>query len=541
MKLPKTFATASALALLTLIQSSQISYAVDYNWIATDTRFWTGNSTQRADYYGTPTPGTSGPTSADNLNLAATGTLSLQNSGATLAGGLNRAINNLTSGVNAASIGSGATNADAGFTTLTVHGNLNLTTANTSLTFFNSGATPVTSAGMSATVLGNISITQSAALYLGVIGGTGVSASTSNYLLGLTANSSEIGKGQIQVDGTLMLNRRTTVLQLGDVNIGETGLITLTGAGIGETFDGTFDKTVQLRSLQGTGTLENSIVNTAGGSTSSTATLQINTVGATDSTFAGILRNGSGTNALLNVELNGPGRQVLTGANTYTGTTVINSGTLVVGVNGSGSLGNTAVTVNNGGTLAGSGAIAGTVTVATGGTLSPGNSPGTQEMGGLSLQSGGNYNWQIHDALGIAGVTEGWDLISVDGTLDLTNLTDTARFQINVWSLASVGPDVNGDAINFSAASNYQWSIITADVISYNNAFEFSELFEINTGAINGTSGFSNITNGSWFVSISGDNQSVVLNYQAIPEPSTGVLLLVGIGLGMVRRYLRKS
>jgi autotransporter-associated beta strand protein len=63
------------------------------------------------------------------------------------------------------------------------------------------------------------------------------------------------------------------------------------------------------------------------------------------------------------------GTVTLSGANSYTGPTVINAGTLQV----DGSLSASAVTVNAG-TLAGVGTITGPVTL-TGGTLAPGDSP----------------------------------------------------------------------------------------------------------------------------------------------------------------------
>ncbi len=67
--------------------------------------------------------------------------------------------------------------------------------------------------------------------------------------------------------------------------------------------------------------------------------------------------------------LDGPGRLMLNGANTYTGPTVANNG--IVLINGSTAAGS-AVTVNSGGVLAGAGTIGGPVTVNPGGLVSPG-------------------------------------------------------------------------------------------------------------------------------------------------------------------------
>ena len=61
----------------------------------------------------------------------------------------------------------------------------------------------------------------------------------------------------------------------------------------------------------------------------------------------------------------------MSGVNTYSGTTTVSNGTLLV--DSPGSLPTNAVTVNSGGTLGGSGTINGPVTVASGGTISAGD------------------------------------------------------------------------------------------------------------------------------------------------------------------------
>ena len=73
----------------------------------------------------------------------------------------------------------------------------------------------------------------------------------------------------------------------------------------------------------------------------------------------------------------------LSAAGSYTGGTVINGGTLKVAANSA--TGTGAVTVNSGGTLAGTGTLGGAVTVNTGGTLDPGASVGTLTVPGLTL------------------------------------------------------------------------------------------------------------------------------------------------------------
>ena len=101
----------------------------------------------------------------------------------------------------------------------------------------------------------------------------------------------------------------------------------------------------------------------------------------------------------------------------------------------------------SGQTLQGIGTVSGAMTVASGATLSPGNSPGNLNTGALTFASGGNYNWQILNATGTAGTD--WDLITVGGTLNIT-ATSGSKFNLNLWSLSSIGPDVNGNVNGFN-------------------------------------------------------------------------------------------
>lgn len=75
-----------------------------------------------------------------------------------------------------------------------------------------------------------------------------------------------------------------------------------------------------------------------------------------------------GGNLRVGVGAGNVGTVVLAGNNTYTGNTTVNAGTLVI----NGANGNSAVTVNSTGTLAGTGTLGSTVTVLSGGALTPG-------------------------------------------------------------------------------------------------------------------------------------------------------------------------
>ena len=401
---------------LILVLVPRAALAANYTWINSGGGFWTGNTAAREASYGTPTPGSSGPLGTDNLAMTSASSLALQNSGATLSGGLNRAINTLSSTVAGANIASGATSADVGFTSLTVNGDITVSNSGNSLTFFNSTAAPTTAGAMTVSVAGNVTIAAGTSLYLGLIQDTGVPTGGNNYgsyLNGFTANSTEVGKGQVNVDGKLMLNRNTTAVTLGDVNVGAAGVVTLTGAGASDTaHSGTFNKTIQARSLTGSGIVENSIVVSGTGSASSTATLVLNTLATTDATFSGILRDGSGTDAVLNVTVSGSGQQRFTGDNTYSGTTLVSAGTLLIDGAQSGA---GLVTVESGGTLGGSGSIAGS----------------------LNLLAGADFVFSLTETLTVNGDTVSFggfgisNLIGLDSSVDLgtyTLINGTATF-----------------------------------------------------------------------------------------------------------------
>jgi autotransporter-associated beta strand protein len=242
---------------------------------------------------------------------------------------------------------------------------------------------------------------------------------------------------------------------------------------------------------------------------------------------SGPISNGNATSAA--VVKTGNGTVTLQGNHTYTGTTSISAGTFMV--NGQTAAGNH-FDVEQGGTLGGNGTILGTVAVA--GTISPGNSPGTLTTASETWLEDGHYNWQILDGNGTAGT--GYDTVAITGTLDLTGL-GTGGFAINMWSLSSIGPDVNGHANNFNAANTYAWTL--ASTTAGIAGFEASD-FIVNVAATNGTAGFTNSINGNFSVSVSGNN--LLLNYTPVPEPTTCLLLLSsGALLFLNRRRGRKA
>lgn len=316
-----------------------------------------------------------------------------------------------------------------------------------------------------------------------------------------TGGYATIKIGSATTAGTLVYTGPTAstnrVVDLG----GTTGGATLTGSGTGAlTFTSAF---------------------TASGGGAKTLTLDGT---ATGNTIQGAIVNSSSNKTSL--AKSGSGSWILSGTNTYTGTTRVDAGTLRV--DGSLAAGS-AVSVNSGGTLGGSGTINGTLAINSGGILAPGHSPGTLTAGTTTWNSGGTYQWEINDATGVAGTN--WDLLNVTGALNLA-ATSESPFTLALNSLTS--GNATGETGNFDDTTDYSFTFLTTGT----GITGFSaDKFQLDT------SGFQNPFSGSW--SVAQDGNALVLNYTAagggaIPEPSTYAALMGAAMLAFAWRRKRR-
>ncbi|MDD0974184.1 autotransporter-associated beta strand repeat-containing protein [Pseudomonas fontis] len=223
------------------------------------------------------------------------------------------------------------------------------------------------------------------------------------------------GLDELVVVGNNSFSGTLNILRGAVTTLGGTALGNLSSANINSAAALNLNGNTSIGSLTGTGTS-----NIALGSTLSLGGNNL------DNVFAGSL-NGDG--ALSKV---GTGVLELGGSSSLTGNNQVSAGTLKV----SGTLGGGHLSVNAGGTLAGTGTIAGPVTVQNGGHLA-GTSGSTLNMGGLTLAAN-----SITDVAFGSPVTASTPVFSVGGNLVLDgtlNISDAGGFGNGVYRLFNYG------------------------------------------------------------------------------------------------------
>ena len=237
-------------------------------------------------------------------------------------------------------------------------------------------------------------------------------------------------------------------------------------------------------------------------------------------TFSNASEN-TGITGTSQVVMNGTGRVVLNGANTYSGGTVVNAGTLVVNNTTGSATGTGTVTIASGARLEGSGTISGHTTV--NGTHAPGNSPGIKTFeDGVSYGATSVFAWEL-----IGDTTDGrgtsWDAVNLTGGTMTVDAGATFQIIVN-----STGSDVN--------FTNAFWNQIqTWEVFSTSGAATIASTFQNLSVTFSGGNNYS-ADLGTFSMS------SGTLTWTPIPEPSSALAgLLLAAGLMHRRRSQRRS
>ncbi len=244
---------------------------------------------------------------------------------------------------------------------------------------------------------------------------------------------------------------------------------------------------------------------TTGGYTTLSA-LTLNPLTGVTRIYAGDTGNGNGSMTLTKT---GAGTQVLSGMNTYTGATSINAGTLLV--NGSIST-SSMTTVKNTATLGGSGTV-GNVTVETGGTIAPGNSPGILSTNNITT-TGGTYSFEIGGAAP-GNLATDHDQLSVTGSLTLGS-------SIATISITNYGGYIPTGSEMFVLIKNDGSDPINGEFIG------ISEGSPVNVGGVN------------FYATYQADAENNLPaggnDFALIPEPGNWTLALGAGGLLLLRR-----
>jgi autotransporter-associated beta strand protein len=220
--------------------------------------------------------------------------------------------------------------------------------------------------------------------------------------------------------GTVVGNGRMTLDNGGGANLRPFNLLA-NGGGLAATAGNTMTIDGEIGGAAGTGSLTIGIP-----------------ASSVNGNLVGVLPgSGSGT---ANAEVDATGAVALTGANTYTGNTLIASGTLLVNNAAGSGTGSGAVTVNAYGTLGGIGIISGAVTVNAGGVFAPGNPLGTLTINSnLTLATGSTTFMPVQHSPLTNGAVQVAGTLIAGGTLIVTNVG---------------GALTNGDSFKLFSAGN---------------------------------------------------------------------------------------
>jgi fibronectin-binding autotransporter adhesin len=319
----------------------------------------------------------------------------------------------------------------------------------------------------------------------------------------------------------------------------------------------TYDATANAGSATISGLVATTAARTFTVGDSSNTSSELNVTAVISGTGGGVVKDGAGT-------------MVLAGANSYTGTTVVNAGILQVGQGGTnatvddGRTGTGAVTVN-GGMLAGTGTLNAAVVVNSGAVLAPGDlntaavsiagrldavdNVSLVGTGELQLQIGGatlNKSAEIQAALNtdratydayVASNIADWNnrALNAQGTHDLLNFTTSGRTLIGT-----------ADSTETIRVTSTGYGLKLGDIFDLVDWFGIAGMTNIHTGGSSFIDGSSKVGD----LDLSGITLGAGLGWDAtqfasygvlivVPEPSRMLLLMFGL-LGLFFRRRRR-
>jgi len=389
---------------------------------------------------------------------------------------------------------------------------------------------------------GTLSLTNAGSISGATFGLTvgGAGDTVLNSILGTTSGSlTKDGAGKLTLGAANTFTGLTTVsngtLAYGVGNALSSGALTVNGASA--VLDvGTFSDTVGAVTL------------TSGSITGTTGVLTGTSFAMSGAGSASAILGGSGAT----LTKTGAGTTTtLSKTNSYTGATTVTSGTLNVATGGSiaGSsstvavgaamvVNGTAGAVTLNGSLSGAGTV-GALELNNGSSLNPGNSPGLLSASSSKWNAGATYNFQMTSATGTAGTN--WDLLNVSTLLDLSALSSSAKFNLNI--------DTAGPLTGYDVNTPFAWTFAQSGSLALPSGYAFvstlvassidiTSLF--NLTFIDATSFTGAVTSGFKIIAYNDPNGSERI--ALVPEPSTGSLLLFGFGgLALLRLARRRS
>ena len=178
----------------------------------------------------------------------------------------------------------------------------------------------------------------------------------------------------------------------------------------------------------------------------------------------------------------------------------------------------TDLSIESGGILFGAGTSR-ALTLNRGGLLSVGNSPGLMAAASANWEGGSTFQFEISNATGVAGT--GWDLFSVTGELNLGGISSSNKMLLNIRSMS---------LLNYDVYSEYSWVFAQAATLAgtegWASGLDVTDRFTIDSNDFYGG------TQNGLLAVVTGTSEAglATLSIKAVPEPSSGALLVIGMG-----------